>query len=197
MNNDSKKKSYFRFGVLIFLWLLLIGSLSYAYFSVVFDNDDKTSTEVVTGLLSVDFTTGEYINNNDMWPINDSEIFSNSDKSVFSVKRSSTNTTDNVYYNIYLDDIVITDNYKSEYIKWKLYDSASPNSSSVAISEGNFENIGSNTSIQLNRERISLPKNVTHNYTLYIWISNSTTDNQTQLLEGSIEGKVKVIAVTE
>ena len=41
---DSKMK-YFRFGILVFLWLLLIGALSYAYFSVLFDNSEKTTAD--------------------------------------------------------------------------------------------------------------------------------------------------------
>lgn len=195
-NNDSKKK-YVLFGTIIFLWLLLIGALSYAYFSVVFDNNEKTTADVVTGLLSVDFETGEYINNSSMWPIDETDVISNGDRSAFSVKRSTTNTVDNVYYNISLEDIVITNNYKSADIKWKLYNTSTPTSSSVPISSGTFENLGSNTSVQLNQQRISLPNNVTHNYSLYIWINNSTTDNQLDLLNGSIEGKIKITAVTE
>ena len=194
---EEKKGNYFKFGVFIFLWLLLIGALSYAYFSVLFDNTDKTTADVVSGLLAVDFETGEYINNTSLWPISDNDVLTDGEKSVFSVKRSSTNTVDNVYYNISLSDIVLTNNYKSEYIKWRLYDTSEPTSSTVPISYGTFENIGSSTSLQFNSARISLPNNVTHNYSLYIWISNNENENQTQLLNGSLEGKITITAVTE
>ena len=132
-----------------------------------------------------------------MWPINDEDIFTSGDISEFSVTRSANNTTDNVYYNIYLDDIIVSSNYKSSYIKWKLYDVENPTELSTPISQGNFLNIGNDTSLQLNNSKISLPKNVTHYYTLYLWISNSTSANQLELLEGSIEGKIKIVAVTE
>lgn len=194
--NNSKKK-YVLFGIVIFLWLLLIGALSYAYFSVLFDNDEKTNAEVVSGLLSVDFTTGQYINNTSMWPINADSVLTEGEKSTFTVARSASNTVDNVYYNIYLEDIAITNNYKSADIKWRLYDVTSPTTNTTPISQGTFENIGSSTSLQLNSARISLPKNVTHEYSLFIWINNSTTNNQISLLNGSLEGKIKVIAVTE
>ena len=196
MEDNKTKKNYFSMGLLVFLWLLLVGGLSFAFFSIVFHDDDKTSTEVVSGLLSVQFTTDEYIDNIDMLPINDDEIFENNDVSVFSIQRASNNTTDDVYYNIYLEDIEITDNYKSQYIKWRLYNETNPGSSSIPISEGNFSGIGNNTTMQLNNQKISLPKNVTHNYTLYVWISNYPV-NQSELLEGSLSAKIKIDAITE
>ena len=111
-----------------------------------------------------------------MWPINDEDVFTDGEKSLFSVTRSANNTVDNVYYNITLEDITITDNYsESSDIKWKLYNTSNPTSSDTPISSGTFSGITTSSTIQLNSQRISLPKNVTHNYSLFIWISNSTT----------------------
>jgi hypothetical protein len=193
---NSSSKKYVYFGIIVFLWLMLIGTLSFAYFSIVFDNDDKTGADIITGKLSVDFVTGEYINNSSMWPINDSDVLSGGDKSVFSVTRSSDNTVDNVYYIISLGDIVITENYKSADIKWSLYDTASPTSETAPISSGSFADLNTD-SIQLTQTKISLPKNVTHTYSLFIWISNSEENNQTQLLNGQISGTINITAVTE
>ena len=194
-NNSNKKYVYF--GIIIFLWLLLIGALSFAYFSVVFDNDEKTGAEVVTGLLSVDFVTGQYIDNSSMWPINDSDVIAQGDKSVFSVSRSETNTVENVYYNISLGDLDISENYKSADIKWKLYDTATPTAESTPISSGSFLGLGNDTSIQLNQTMIELDENVTDTYSLFIWISNSESENQLGLLDGHIEGKIVITAVTQ
>lgn len=194
---ETKRSSYLKFGLIVFLWLLVIFGLSYAYFAVVFDNDDETTVTAETGKLAVDFITGEYIDNDSMWPTNDEDIFSGNDVSEFTVARSSDNTVSNVYYNIYLEDINITSNYKSAYVKWKLYNVENPTSSSTPIGEGTFQNIGNNTSLQLNQNRITLPDNVTHHYTLYIWISNDANNLQNDLLNGSLEAKVAIIAVTE
>lgn len=193
----NNKPNKFHIAIFISLWLLLIGGLSYAYFSVAFNNDEKTTTQVVSGQLAIDFETDEYIDNDSMWPIDDDNIFTNGDKSTFSIKRSQTNTVNNVYYDIWLDEIVISDNYKSADIKWKLFDEAEPTASSTPVSWGSFANIGNRTSLQLTSQKISLPEGVTHNYSLYIWINNSNVNNYEELQGGSIEGKIKVEAVTE
>lgn len=198
MENTEQKNSNVRFIGFLFLWFLLIGSLSYAYFSISFSkNKDDIKANVVSGKLAVDFETSQYIDNESLWPQNDSEVIGITDKTTFTVQRGDDSTVDNVYYVINLSDIEISDNYKSQYVKWALFDEEEPTSSSTPINQGNFSTLGNNTSLQLTMQRVTLPDNVTHTYSLYIWISNSVDQNQLELLNGYVRGRVEVIAVTE
>ncbi len=192
--DNNKNNKYVRYGVLIFLWLLLIGGLSYAYFTMNINNDDKTSTKVTTGRLDINFTEGEYINNESMWPINDEDVFSSGDKSNFSVGWSNNNTVEKVYYNIYLDNIIISDNFKSDYIKWILLRDNDPQN---VIGTGSFVNASNDSLIQLNTYPIRLFENEIHDYSLYLWISDSGQNNQNSLLEGSLSARVRIDAVTQ
>lgn len=178
--------------------LLLIGiSATYAFFSrKVIKNGEDSKTNVQTGVLNVDFLTNEYINNSKAELIEDSEIFTKADKSEFTVKESEESTADNVRYNLYLDIENISDEFKSEYVKWALYNESNPTSESVALSHGNFKDIGDLTKIKLNQTNIELLENETHSYTLYLWLSYSETDNQNELLQKRINVKVSVEAAT-
>ena len=192
---DNSNKLFIGF---LFLWFLLIGSITYAFFTLSYSkNKDDVKASVVAGKLDVDFETSQYIDNESVWPTNDSEVLTSIDPTIFTITRSNDNTVDDVYYVINLSDIEISSNYKSAYLKWALYDTDEPTSSSTPISEGNFANIGSSTSLQLTMQRVTLPENATHTYSLYIWISNSTTQNQLELLEGYIRCRIQVVAVTE
>lgn len=184
--------------ILIFIWLFLISSLSYAYFSMNFEkNKENTKANVIAGKLDVVFETSEYISNSDVWLVNDADIFTDADKSVFTVKRSESSTVEDVYYNIYIDELEITENLKDEDVKWRLYNVENPTSETLSIAEGNFNNIGNITNIQLNQARIYLPKNTTHTYTLYMWFSNDENVNQLELLNGNLNCRIKLLAITE
>ena len=199
MAKETKKRNHlFLNAILIFLWLFLVGGLSYAYFSISFEkNKENTKATVIAGKLDVDFETSEYISNKNTWLINDEEIFTKSDKTVFTVKRSEQSTVEDIYYNIYIDELNITDNLKHADVKWRLYDVENPTSETKVVAEGNFENIGDITNIQLNQARIYLPEEDTHTYTLYMWFSNDKSENQLELLNGNLSCKIKLLAITE
>lgn len=197
MKHKSKNNLVFN-AILIFLWLFLVGGLSYAYFSVNFEkNKENTKANVIAGKLDVDFETSEYINNNNLWLVNDEEIFTKSDKTVFTVKRSEQATVEDIYYNIYIDELNISDNLKHSDVKWRLYNIANPTAETDVIAEGNFENIEDITNIQLNQARIYLPEEEIHTYTLYMWFSNDENENQLELLNGTLSCKIKLLAITE
>ena len=199
MEKETKKSNNLVINALfIFIWLFLIAGLSYAYFSISFEkNKENTKANVVAGKLDVDFETSEYISNSSVWLINDTDIFTDADKSVFTVKRSEASTVDDVYYNIYIDELEITENLKHADVKWRLYNVINPTSETEAVAEGNFENIKDITSIQLNQARIHLSKEETHTYSLYMWFSNKENENQIELLNGTLKCKIKLLAVTE
>ncbi len=192
----NRENNYFIWAfVLVVLLIVMAVSLTYAYFSrnVSQVGDDPTTT-ITTGKLDVDFLTSEYIINTDAQLVDDEEAYILADRSSFSVSRSKDNTVDKVYYTLKLVDIDITDNLKSSYLKWRLYDTADVTSSTEPINYGDFSNF-ENNSIELHATKIALPNDVTHNFVLIIWLSNDETKNQTELLKGSLSVKVEVTAV--
>lgn len=180
------------------LCLLLLGvSATYAYFNKgLKSNGENTSTNVTTGVLSVDFSTSKYINNINTQLIEDKNIFKEADKTAFTIKRNELSTVDTTEYNIYLDIIKLPDALKSKHVKWALYNDANPDENKNPLSTGNFENIGDLKKIQLNQTKINLPKNSTHEYTLYLWLSYSATDNQNEFLQQELHVKVETEAYT-
>ena len=194
-NTDRK---YIIISIIFVLFLLLVGiSATYAFFTRrVESSGEKTKSEVLTGVLDIDFITNKYIHNTNTKLINDEDIFEKADKSMFTIQRSVESTVDNVFYNLYLDILILPEEFKSKYVKWALYDTDNPDNTFVPISKGTFENIGNIKKIQLNQTSIDLQKNDKHNYTLYMWLSYSDTENQNYLLEKELEVKISAEAVT-
>lgn len=194
-NNDKLNLSL---SIIFVLGLLLLGiSATYAFFTRKIEAPkEKTQSNVLSGVLDIDFLTSKYINNNQTELVIDEEIFQKADKSVFTIKRSDESTVDNVAYNLYLDIINLSEELKSEYVKWSLYNTATPDINSKEISSGNFKNIGDLKRIQINQTKIDLSKEDIHNYTLFIWLSYSDTKLQNELLQKKLEVKVSAEATT-
>lgn len=191
-NNDNKVLLW---SVLVVSLLIVLAiSLTYAYFSRnVNQIGEDPDTTVVTGKLDVDFTTTEYITNTNAMLINDDDAYNEADKTVFSVTRSKDNTVKRVYYNLSLVNINISDNLKSPYLKWRLYDTDTITSDTEPLNEGDFDGLLGDT-INLYDIPIAMPEGVTHNFVLLVWLSNDKEVNQTGLLDGSFSAKVKVTA---
>ena len=196
ISNNKTKKNIILSIVLVISLVLLTFSVSYAFFAKkTVKNGSETKVDVTSGKLNVDFITSEYITNDNAKLVNDNEVYINADKCVFDIERASDNTTEDVYYVIDLVDINISDNLKqSTYFKWALYDSNTLDSSSVPIVKGNFTNLTDNKLSIINTP-VSLPKDITHAYSLLIWTSNDESTLQNELLEGTFNAKVMVTAV--
>ncbi len=194
----KEEKKEIVISIIFVLALLLIGiSATYAFFSRRIESSkEKTQSNVISGVLDIDFITNKYIHNTQTFLVKDDEIFEKADKSVFTIKRSSESTVDNIKYNLYLDIIVLSEELKSEYVKWALYDTSTPDNNSIAISNGNFKDIGDLTKIQLNQTQIYLPKEDSHDYTLFVWLSYSDTVLQNEFLQKELEVKVSAEAIT-
>lgn len=194
MNNSKKNILY---SVIIVLCVLLIGiALSYAFFTKKINaNGEKSNAKVITGNLDVLLTTSKYINNTMVDLIDDADIFTKADKTTFNVKKAETSTVDNLSYDIYLVDINMDEELKSEDLKWALYDKDEPTAADVPIANGNFFQLDK-AELQLNQSRIELSSTDVHNYTLYIWLSNNENNLQNDLLNKKFSAKVSVRAIT-
>lgn len=190
--------------ILVCLLIVLAISLTYAYFTRnLYRSGGDPETVVETGKLDVDFQTSQYITNTNATLINDEDAYLNADKTIFSVARSEYNTVQYVYYTLQLVDIDISDNLKSPYLKWRLYETADITAETEALSNGDFTELsceedadGNETcTMDLYSTKIPLAKEAIDDFTLIIWLSNDEEKNQTELLKGTVSAMVQVTAV--
>lgn len=191
--NQSSNKIYILGALIITVSLIIIGvSMSYAYFvnSVQEVNPDNKEVRISSGELVMNFASTRTINATAVGLINDSEITTTAEHTDFSVTLPSDAKVDSALYNIFITELNISDNLKSSYLKWSLYNG------DTSVASGTFENIGTKTTLNL-KENITINKGSTDSYVLYIWLSNDPNNNQTQLLNGSFSGKVGFRGVTK
>lgn len=184
MNKDKKTLLWSIFVVCV---IMIIGIFAtYAYFTRNFIGGNKNVlTNVDTGKLDIDFETSEYIDAKG-YLISEDDYLDQAGSTKFSVAKSSNSTvTHDVYFDISLTDITITNNFKSAYLVWKLVEDES-----TVVASGNFSNIGSNTSIKLTNSSILLDE--IKNYSVYVFLKNDVNVNQLDLLNGTFAAKVVV-----
>lgn len=195
--NDKANESKALLIAVVFVCTLIVCAISftYAYFGKnITQTGNDPKTDVATGILDVNFETSQYISNLDAKLISDEEAYSLADKTIFSVSRSEANTAKRVYYTLSLVDINITDNLKSPYLKWSLYETTDITQDTEPLSSGTFEDLSGNV-LSLYDTKIPLAETAVDDFVLLIWLSNDVDKNQTELLEGTISAKVQVTAV--
>ena len=190
-NKKTIEKTALIIGIIVIITAVI--GLTYSFFTIVISgNDEATSTLVTTGVLDIEFTTSEYINNPNMMLIAPANFFTEADKSVFTVKNSSSATIP-AKYAIYLTDISISSNFKSADLVWQLRQGG------TTVANGDFSSIGANTEILIYNNSgsgISLPLGNTHEWTLYLGLVETSSD-QSSLYNGNISLKVKVVATNQ
>lgn len=193
-SQNNTKKRILLSSLIIVMSIVIIGiSLSYAYYlnTIQEINPSNQGTSVTSGELTMNFTTTQYINANSAGLINDADVTSDADYTSFSVTLPSNSDAASATYSLYLTELTITDNLKSEYVKWALYNA----SGTSRIATGTFENATTGTNLTL-QEGISISRGETDSYRLYIWLSNDEDVNQISLLNGSLSAKVGFRATT-
>ena len=151
----------------------------------------------------------QYINVPSANLIKDNEVIDAGHYTAFSVELPSDAQVDSATYNLYLTDIKMTTNFKSQYLKWALYD----NSNNPIIVNGepiqgdfsmakNLYNCTTKDGYNLcNFENVilyntSINKGNVHSYRLYLWLSYDEDVLQNDLLKGSLEAKVGFKGIT-
>ena len=169
--------------------IAILSAVTYSYFTaVVTGNSTATSTIVKTGTLNIDFAATEYFNNLNMQLVLDANRATEAESINFTVK-NATGATVPAKYNIYLVDLLVSNNFKNADFKWELLRSG------TAIAFGDFASVGSLTKMKLNSSAINLPLGQTDSLTLRIWLSDRGVD-QSYLLNGNFKAKVQVEGTT-
>lgn len=191
---DNTKKRLILASLIIVMSIVIIGiSLSYAYFINTIEevNPDNQGTSITSGELTMNFTTDRLINATSAGLINDADVVTEGDYTQFSVSLPSNADASSATYSLYLTELNITDNLKSTYVKWALYDAKGTNE----ITSGNFVSATTGTNLSL-QNNITINRGETNSYRLYIWLSNDENVNQIDLLNGSLSAKVGFRATT-
>ena len=205
---DNTKKRIILGSLIIVMSVVIIGiSISYAYYLNVIDVTGDQGTNLTSGNLSMSFATDndQYINATSASLINDSEVTdeSNNDYTQFTISFASGNTASEAYYNIYLTDITMTQNLKSSYVKWALYETGNL---TTPVATGTFNDAvlsdTANEDKTYNADDILLTtsslttSDTAKSYRLYIWLSNDPDYNQISLLDGKLNVTVGFRATT-
>lgn len=173
---DTDKKIFF----ILILALIVFGiGRAYAYFSAQSDTNEQS---VTTGTLKLDVQDDGIIRAQNIFPIDNNDIFDKATKLNFTIK--NTGTID-LNAKVKLNILSITDALKSNDFKWTLYNGQ------TKINDGTFLNAENNIEIVNN---ISISTNNSENYDLYIWIEE-TNIPQDALQKGTLNARIVVEAV--
>lgn len=187
MRKDKKTRIIFIFTIVGMILTILAG-FTYAYFtSVIEGNEEANISKFSTCTFDLDFTTSEYITNNSAELIAEEDIETKADNSQFTVTNSS--DCSKTAYTLSLTDIVISSNLKSSDFKWRL------EKNGEILYNGNFANIGSNTTMELTTSNQTLTRGNQDRYILRVWLEETTSD-QSVLYNGSFSAKVSMNAKT-
>ncbi|MBE6154313.1 MAG: hypothetical protein E7163_01890 [Firmicutes bacterium] len=210
----KSSKEHLIASLIVVMSFIVIGiSGSYAFYENAINTSGETGLNVNSGSnnLTIDFATenGQIINSSLAGLINDAEVTSKADYTEFSVSLPNNSKVETSIYNLYLTEIRMTDNFKSEYLKWALYDSSN---NPIKDTDGNAV-VGNFSGVTLSPEADSngiydasdivilsnkeVNKGATHTYRLYVWLSNDPDKLQNELLEGSLSMKVGFKAVVK
>lgn len=204
-NKDNAKKRIILGSLIIVVSIIIIGvSISYAYYLNTVEEVNPDSQIVnfgSSGELVMNLTTEQLIEANAADLINDADVLSSDDYTAFSITLPEDAVSASANYNLYLTDIKMTNNFKSEYVKWALYSSTNEQLATGTFNDAILSETA-NGDGTYNAENITVLSNLNINrgdtvsYKLYIWLSNDPDNKQNDLLEGTLSTKVGFRAVT-
>ena len=198
----NSTKRYILGALILTVSMVIIGvSLSYAYFvnSVEEVNPGNQGVNVTSGELTMNFTTSQTLTATAAGLINDANILTEADFTAFSVTLPSSAKVSNAQYNLYLTDIKMTNNFKSNYLKWALY------SADTQIASGDFSGVTLSNAVDgvydasdiVLLNSVDITNGTTTSYKLYVWLSYDANTQQNSLLQGSLSTKVAFRAVSK
>lgn len=178
----------------VLLLIVSVVNLTYAWFSTQVEGTGKP-INVTTGILDVKYQDSEVINVNFATPIYDDVRATAANKNVFTISHEDRSTLD-ACYSIDLSLDTIQDKFKSQWIKYELFD-ATNNVSITGVKDfstvtgvGLIPLLGNNT--------LGVDDSIT--YEFRIWLSYSDTVDQTSLLQNNsgngITAHIKVSATS-
>lgn len=191
MENKEKKSIYYRLLIAGAIMIPVIIGISYAYFLAVVKITNNNPT-VINGnvvseiLFSMETENDGYINATNLIPLTEDQIEDYAEVGNFKV--ISGNNQNNIYYEISLTDISITNNLKSSSFKWQLVCTSCSDETKNAT--GDFSSVSGSEMVL--KSNVLISPNSFDEYELLLWIQEDGSD-QTSLMSQSFSAKVKAV----
>ncbi len=185
--NISKKKLIVGIGALI--TILLIAGIAFAYYVATVTGTGKSIQGKIANL-DIDFTDTADVNPTLQAPINDANKATDAYKNTFSVaNKTASGSNIDAEYDVSLVISSISNELKSEFMKWELLKDGS------VISSGNLTNAtaGGELKLTTSKQQITLDSTA-QNLEFRLWMSYSQTVDQSAMLGKSLKAKLKVTA---
>lgn len=185
--NISTKKLYIGIGALIII--LLAAGVTFAYYVANITGEGKKIQGKIANL-DIEFTDSADVNPSINAPIYDTNKETQSYKNTFSVANRTANGSNiDAEYDVALVISSIDTELISEYMKWELLKDG------AVIASGNLANATAGGEIKLTtaKQQIALDSN-TQNLEFRLWMSYSSTADQSAMLGKSLSAKLKVTA---
>lgn len=185
--NISTKKLYIGIGSLIII--LLIVGVTFAYYIANVTGEGRQVQGKIANL-DIEFTDSADVNPSINAPIYDANKETQAYKNTFSVANRTANGSNmNAEYDVSLVISSIDSQLISEHMKWELLKDG------VVIASGNLANAtaGGEMKLTTSKQQIALDS-ATQNLEFRLWMSYSSTVDQTAMLGKSLSAKLKVTA---
>lgn len=181
MNDSIGKKNVFILVFEIFLIVLGIGGITFA-FSKLLNNSSQTL--VKASEYNVDYIGDKEIHATNLEPISDSKVGYNTTEGVvrleFSLKGVSTNKeSENLIYDIMINDIDIDCALLNKYTKWNLYKNGNLISTGSLDPKFDGDILGDNMTLTSIQQDLPSYKDDYDNYVLLFWISEACDNLET------------------
>lgn len=133
------------------------------------------------------FSQTEYINSSINMPIEDMDRYRYANKNSFNIIYNEKLKKYEIAIDISLVDINMSEELKNSNYKYELVED------NKTIASGDFSSIGNSSALTLLPTTMVIPQNYpeTHEYTLYIWLSDNKT-NQNNLMNKKFSAKINV-----
>lgn len=204
MKEKSNRNNLVKVIVLVVALIVLGISTTYAYFtSTITGGANTTTLKAGKFTIDTDLETVSAINNTKLNLVNAEDKATKAESVSFYVKSTSDSTIDAKYY-IYLKEITLSKNLYSNYFKWELLQNNVVVGSGTfgdavrtdAATTGEADNVATTAAdLSLNTEALTLAKNTSDTIIFRIWLENDETVNQIDLTNGSFAGKLYLEAV--
>ncbi len=172
--------------------------VSHSYLTTIISGTGNNNKLTTKSDFNISFNTTDNISMTDSPLILDTKRKNYDNITKFDIELSDT-TISSAKFSIYLNELTLTNNYLSKYVKWELV----PISNGVeqtAIASGNFANCNTCSGGKLVlKSDLTISKGSTLSYGVRIWLSedssaNTLTNNQNSLMNGSLSAKVGIEA---
>jgi hypothetical protein len=163
--------------------ILFIGTftVSLSYFETKINRGELKQTSFKTGNMNIKIVDSQ-LENIVLTPIYDKDYYKSAYKKEFVIKSSEDSL--NSCASLYLDISEISEELKSEYLKYKLV-------GEDGTFEGNFR-YADDVENMLLGDYIFIEGNHSYNYNLYIWISYDDEEDQMEMLNTKFKARVVV-----